>query len=75
MFAANLTCAATLAEIRAKEGNLSIPLYVAPAAPANMVRETPAAYGRPPLDWALADWLESSCKVRKALNAILEVKP
>jgi len=73
--AADLTCTAALAEIRTKESNLSIPLYVASAAPANIVSEASAPYGRPTLNRALADCLESSFRIRKALNTILEVKP
>jgi len=69
------TRAATLTKIRAKEGNLSIPLYVAPAAPANMVREDEATYGRPALDRALADWLESSQRLRQSVAAILKEGP
>jgi type I restriction enzyme M protein len=69
------TRVATLAEIRAKEGNLSIPLYVAPVTPANIVSEDKAAYGRPALDRALADWLESSQRLRQSLAAILKEGP
>ena len=69
------TRTATLAEIRSKEGNLSIPLYVAPVTPANMVRENTGVYGRPALDRALADWLENSRRLRQSLTAILKEGP
>jgi type I restriction enzyme M protein len=78
------TRVATLAEIRAREGNLSIPLYVTSASSPMDVRETSASYtlkgtstpretsGPDRLTEALTTWLESSRKVRKALDSILE---
>lgn len=66
---------AAIDEIRAKDGNLSIPLYVVPAAPSNMVREAAAFYGRPALDRVLADWLESSRQLRQSMAAILKEDP
>ena len=60
---------ATLLELRANNGNLSIPLYV--AQPAGMVREELALYGGETLPDALSAWLESSAEVRKALYTIL----
>ena len=62
---------ASLEDIRAKDGNLSIPLYVAPA---NVAEQDSAAYkvgGTGGLEQALADWLDSSRKVRGALTALL----
>ena len=61
--------AVPLADIRAKDGNLSIPLYVAPAPVAG---EPQTGYASAPdLGRALGDWLESSRKVRGALQALL----
>ena len=40
-----------------------------------MVREDTAAYGRPALDPGLADWLESSRRLRRSLAGILEEGP
>jgi len=75
------TYAATLAEIRAKEGNLSIPLYVNGSSAVMEVREGAATYtlngknGSDRLTEALAAWLESSRQVRESLKTVLEVKP
>ena len=63
--------AVPLADIRAKDGNLSIPLYVAQV---NMAEQKQASYGvegAGGLDKALGDWLDSSRKVRGALDALL----
>lgn len=64
------TSVVPVAEIRAKEGNLSIPLYVAPAiveplpgAPSNETDDLPAA---------LSTWMESSAAVRRALATLLK---
>src|SRR5450756_2259396 len=57
---------ATLEEIRAKDGNLSIPLYVEPAP--KVVHDETAAYGRDALPAALSAWIESSAQLRQALN-------
>ena len=56
-------------EIRAKEGNLSIPLYVGGETQA----QTDAAAGTATtaLPDALADWLQSSSSVRRSLDALL----
>ena len=63
---------ATLEEIRAHDGNLSIPLYV--AQPAGMVCEEPGSYGNASLPDALSAWLESSHNARKALYVILSTE-
>jgi len=60
---------ASLADIRAKDGNLSIPLYVSSAPKAEQER---AGYAVNGLERALSDWLESSAGMRKALNAVLD---
>lgn len=60
---------ATLEDIRAKDGNLSIPLYVTAAA--TRVEQERAIYGGNGLDSALSDWLESSRKVRESLKGLL----
>jgi|GEM_PF-2467095 len=65
------TRVATLEDIRAKDGNLSIPLYVAPATEARQDRAGYAVGGEGGLEKALADWLESSGKVRQALTVLL----
>jgi len=65
------TRVATLEEIRAKDGNLSIPLYVAPAA--NDVSDAnSAAASQPGLSAALDGWLESSSAVRQSLVKLFE---
>ena len=66
---------AALADIRAKDGNLSIPLYVAPA---SAVRQDQAGYevgGEDGLEQALGDWLQSSREVRRALERLLGDDP
>jgi type I restriction enzyme M protein len=63
------TRAVSMEEIRAKDFNLSIPLYVVPAA--NGVKEKPAEYGSPHLPEALTNWLESSRQVRRTLSAVM----
>ena len=69
---------ATREEIRAKEGNLSIPLYVTGSSPVTEVRDSSATYnlsgtnGSDRLTEALAAWLESSRQVRKSLDSILK---
>lgn len=63
---------ATLPELRANDGNLSIPLYV--AQPAGMVCEEPAQYGGETLPDALSAWLESSAEIRRSLDALFEVR-
>jgi len=66
------TRVATLEEIRAKDANLSIPLYVAPAV--DTVQEDPSRYGTGTLADALSAWLESSQQVRQALDALFETQ-
>jgi len=63
---------ATLEEIRAHDGNLSIPLYV--AQPAGMVCEEPGRYGDASLPDALSAWLESSRSAQEALCVILSTE-
>ena len=60
---------ATLEEIRAKDGNLSIPLYV--TAVATEAQEERAGYEANGLPAALQAWLESSQQVRTALNELI----
>ena len=59
-------------EIRAKEGNLSIPLYVGGETQAQSDAATELAITA--LPEALASWLESSADVRKSLQTILTPK-
>ena len=65
------TRVATLNDIRAKEGNLSIPLYVGSGPKAEQER---ADYKVGGLEKALSDWLTSSRKVRGSLEALLKTK-
>ena len=66
-----LACVVTLAEVRAKDGNLSIPLYVAPAANGGSdCNSAPAS--KPNLPAALNGWLASSAQVRAALGELLQ---
>jgi len=62
---------ASLEEIRAKDGNLSIPLYVAPAPVTEQTRPGYVVGGEGGLDRALADWLESARQVRQSLATLL----
>jgi type I restriction enzyme M protein len=62
---------ATLADIRAKDGNLSIPLYVASAP---KVEQETVGYEVNGLEQTLTDWLGSSAKVRESLAKLLESK-
>lgn len=55
--------------IRAKEGNLSIPLYVGSEATA--VRESADEYRSDGLPESLSNWLESSRKLRDSLHNLL----
>jgi type I restriction enzyme M protein len=68
----SFTRVATREEIRAKEGNLSIPLYIAPmsadAAPDGGAR----GEGKLDIAGVLAAWMESSVAVRRALSLILK---
>jgi type I restriction enzyme M protein len=75
------TRVASREEIRAKDGNLSIPLYVTGLSSVAEIREASATYnqnsanGSDQLTEALAVWLESSRRVRESIMDILEVKP
>lgn len=60
---------ATREEVRAKDGNLSIPLYV--SAQEKIAREPGAEYKVDALPAALEAWLESSRSVRRSLEALL----
>jgi len=64
--------AATLEEIRAKEGNLSIPFYVANGSSAAEVRDASTSAGADGRKDALENWLESSNRARETLNTVLE---
>jgi len=55
--------------IRAKEGNLSIPLYV--DSKANAVRESADEYRNNGLPESLSNWLDSSTKLRNSLHNLL----
>jgi type I restriction enzyme M protein len=73
------TSVATREEIRARDGNLSIPLYVTGSSSVMDVRDDLALYnqgsgGKDRLTEALTAWLESSQKVRESLSIILEDK-
>lgn len=57
---------ATLDEIRAKDGNLSIPLYVGAA----VARQERAAHESEALPRALDTWLKSSTELRQSLEAL-----
>ena len=61
----------TIEEIRAKEGNLSIPLYVGGETHAQTDAAAETAVNA--LPDALAGWLESSRKVRDSLQTLLTV--
>jgi len=68
---AGLARVATLDEIRTKEGNLSIPLYVAPAPTVEHERAMYQVGQAGGLEVALTNWLESSRRVRAVLNDLL----
>jgi len=63
---------ATREEIRAKDGNLSIPLYV--SAQGNVARESGAEYRADALPAALEAWLEATARVRASLRTLLDPK-
>ena len=65
-------CVATLDEIRAKDGNLSIPLYVGTNATNGSASSNTVEAGLSKLPDALSAWLGSSVKVRDALAALLK---
>ncbi len=60
---------ATLEEIRAKDGNLSIPLYVAPVANGGSDADT-GQVGKADLSASLSGWLQSSNAVRQSLESL-----
>jgi len=62
----------TIDEIRAKEGNLSIPLYVGGETQAQT--DAAAENAATALPDALADWLQSAASVRKHLNSLISIK-
>jgi type I restriction enzyme M protein len=66
------TRVATLEEIRAKDGNLSIPLYVASG---SGQAETQARSVGSSLEDSLSAWLKSSCAVRESLIGLLTSGP
>ena len=66
------TSVATLEEIRAKDVNLSVPLYVSPARAIGVVAEEGTLYGDPALPQALSAWLESSALAKQSLNTLLK---
>jgi type I restriction enzyme M protein len=71
---AGFTRVATLDEIRARDGNLSIPFYVAPDATPRSADGTSGSAGRPDLASALEGWLKSSGEVRQALRSLLDAR-
>jgi type I restriction enzyme M protein len=64
------TRAVPLEEIRAKDGNLSIPLYISASAQTSASGD--AAIRAPGLPSAIELWLQSSADVRKTLEAIFK---
>lgn len=68
----DFTHVATLNDVRAKEGNLSIPLYVAPQA--TETHEERAHYAANGLPDAISAWLASSTQVRTALQGLFDSK-
>jgi type I restriction enzyme M protein len=68
------TRVATLEEIRAKDGNLSIPLYVVPATANGGSDANPATAAKPDLTAAINNWLESSKNVKKSLKSLIITK-
>lgn len=66
----DFTRVATLEEIRAKDGNLSIPLYVAPAAANGETGVNSAEAGKPDLTVAINGWLNGSAAVRRSLTGL-----
>jgi type I restriction enzyme M protein len=59
---------ASVVDIRAKNNNLSIPLYISSAP---KVEQQRARYDANGLEMALSEWLESSAKMHKTLDALL----
>ncbi len=66
------TSVVPIEEIRAKEGNLSIPLYVGGETQAQT--DVAAESARTALPEALLGWLESSAKLRAALSSLLRAE-
>lgn len=66
------TRVASLEEIRAKDSNLSIPLYVAPRAIGD---PSPSGENEASLETVLGTWLESSQKLKVILNELLVKNP
>lgn len=66
------TCVATLEEIRAKDGNLSIPLYVGADTANGSANSNTVGAGQSNLHDALSEWLESSTRVRTILTELME---
>ena len=65
------TRVATLEEIRAKDGNLSIPLYVAPAGNGGS-GANPVSTGNPDLVAALNNWLKNLKNVQETMQLLLK---
>ena len=65
---------ATLEEVRAKDGNLRIPLHVGPVAHGGSDSESTGT-GKPELGSATGAWMKSSGDVSRALDMILEGRP
>lgn len=66
------TRVASLEEIRTREGNLSIPLWVAPSADGVSAGTAVVGAGGPDLKTALEAWLQSSQTLRGVLSELLE---
>ena len=64
------TCVVSVEDIRAKDGNLSLPLYV--SSETATTKEDAAEYRTNGLPAALSAWLESSTAVRQSLQTLLE---
>ena len=62
---------ASLEDIRLKDGNLSIPLYVPPLSAANRAEQGTTADRPNDLDTALSAWLQSSSQVRLSIATLL----
>jgi type I restriction enzyme M protein len=69
------TRVATLEEIRAKDGKLSIPLYVGPAVANGGSDANPAKANQPDLPTALNGWLQSSTALRAAVGKLCAGAP
>ena len=65
---------ATLEEIRAKDGNLSIPLYVTPAAVNSASDKQDGGKNEAALDDTLSSWLHSANTVRAALAELVKTE-